>query len=298
MQAAASANCKITVAGKISDPAFHKCVAAVKYLQEQNPETVTGECLHFFETQWEEYIKRTANKLKGVFYQHSGSHLILINDCEYVGNAEQFATYILHKFAYMDNSMSIVYERLASNSYKKMINTSKTRKYAKLQLTHQGMVSTVYFELFNDIAPRTCANFLQLCEGFTRSDGERLEYGGQNVHRIVKGMFIQMGKITPSKNPELGTSIYGQNFEDESFQMKHDEIGMLGMSKKNGLAHTNEAQFYVSMGAPLTFLDNKNVIFGRVIMGMRALKLIEKLECTNEKPNETIKITQCGPYRL
>ena len=59
---------KITVAGKISDPAFHKCVAAVKYLQEANPGAVTGECLHFFETQWEEYIKKTANRLKGIFY--------------------------------------------------------------------------------------------------------------------------------------------------------------------------------------------------------------------------------------
>ena len=59
---------KITVAGKISDPAFHKCVSAVKYLQDQHPETITSECLQFFETQWEEYIKKTADKLKGVFY--------------------------------------------------------------------------------------------------------------------------------------------------------------------------------------------------------------------------------------
>ena len=59
---------KITVAGKIQDAAFHKCVAAAKYLQDQNPEFVSIECLQFFETQWEEYIKKTANKLKGVFY--------------------------------------------------------------------------------------------------------------------------------------------------------------------------------------------------------------------------------------
>ena len=222
----------------------------------------------------------------------------MINDCEYVGNAEDFATYILHRFSYMDNSMSIVYERLASNAFKKAINTSKTRKYAQLQLSHQGMTSTVYFELFHDIAPRTCANFLQLCSGFTRSDGEVLTYQNTEVHRIVKGMFIQMGKIVPSKAPELGSSIYGGAFEDESFQVKHEEIGMLGMSKRNGLSHTNESQFYVSMGAPLTFLDNKNVIFGRVIMGMRALKLIEKLECTNEKPNESVKVTQAGPYTI
>jgi len=288
--------CKFTIAGKIQDPAFHKCVTAAKYLQEQNPETVTIECLQFFETQWEEYIKRTANKLKGVFYQHSGSHLIILNDSEYIGNGEQFASYILHNFAYMDNSMSIVYERLAANTFKKLINTSKTRKYAELELSFSGITSTVYFELFNDIAPRTVANFLGLCNGHKRSDNVQVGYMGTDVHRIVKGMYIQMGKITPDKAPELGTSIYGGAFEDESFHLKHQEIGMLGMCKRNGLSHTNESQFYITMGAPLTFLDNKNVIFGRVIMGMRALKLVEKLETTNERPNEAVKITKSQPY--
>ena len=58
--------------------------------------------------------------------------------------------------------------------------------------------SVVHFELFTDIAPRTCANFIELCNGFTRSDGEVLSYNNTEVNRIVKGMFIQMGKITPS----------------------------------------------------------------------------------------------------
>ena len=197
----------------------------------------------------------------------------------------------------MDNSMSIVYERLAQNTFRKMINTSKTRKYAQLQLTFGGMNYFVYFELFNDIAPRTVANFLGLCgQGHTRSDQVNLSYVGTDVHRIVKGMYIQMGRIVPPKSPELGTSIYGGPFEDESFQIKHQEIGMLGMCKRNGLSHTNESQFYITMGAPLTFLDNKNVIFGRVIMGMRTLKLIEKLETTNEKPNEPVQVVSCGPY--
>jgi len=289
---------KITVAGKITDPAFHKCVTAVKYLQEQHPETVSSECLAFFETQWEEYIKRTANKLKGVFYHHAGNHLILLNDEEYVGNSEQFATYILHRFAYMDNSMNVVYERLAANQFKKMINTSKTRKYAKLDITFNNMTNTVYFELFNDIAPRTVANFLGLCNGHTRSDGEKLGYVGTEVHRVVNGMFLQMGRITPSKAPELGCSVYGGAFEDESFHIKHTEIGLLGMCKRNGSGHSNESQFYVTMGAPLTFLDNKNVIFGRVIQGMRCLKLIEKLDTLNEKPAESVKIVGAGPYSV
>jgi len=287
---------KFTVAGKITDPAFHKCVMAVQHLQEQYPEVVSSECLQFFETQWEEYIKKTANRLKGVFYHHSGNHLIMLNDCEYVGNCEQFNSYVLHRFAYMDNSMAVVYECLAAQQFKKMVNTSKTRKYAQMQLNFSGMTQTVYFELFNDIAPRTVANFLALCSGHKRADGETLTYVGTEVHRIVRGMYLQMGRIAPGKQPQLGTSIYGTSFEDESFHVKHNEIGMLGMCHENGHSHTNASQFYVTMGAPLTFLDNKNVIFGRVIQGMRALKLIEKLETLNEKPNDPVKVTQAGPF--
>ena len=288
---------KITVAGKITDPAFHKSVTAARHLETQYPDVVSCECLQFFETQWEEYIKKTANRLKGVFYHHTGSHLILLNDCEYVGSSEQFATYILNRFAYMDNSMAVVYERLAANHFKRMINTSKTRKYAQLQLSFGGLTQTVTFELFNDIAPRTVANFLGLCSGHKRSDGTQLSYVGTEVHRIVRGMYVQLGRIQ-AKKPELGTSIYGPCFEDESFHVKHSEIGMLGMCKKNGLSHTNESQFYVTLGAPLTFLDNQNVIFGRVIQGMRTLKLIEKLETTNEKPTESVKIASAGPYTV
>jgi len=110
-------------------------------------------------------------------------------------------------------------------------------------------------------------------------------------------MFLQMGRIVPDK-PGQGTSIYGGPFEDESFHVRHTEIGLLGMCKKNGASHSNESQFYVTMGAPLTFLDNKNVIFGRVIQNMRALKLIEKLDTTNEKPNVKVKVAAAGIYQL
>ena len=110
-----------------------------------------------------------------------------------------------------------------------------------MSVSFSGMEQTVMFELFHDIAPRTCANFLALCDGHQRSDGEHLSYQGTDIHRIVKGMYIQMGKIVPNKSPELGCNMYGGEFEDESFQVKHTDIGMLGMCKRNGLKHTNES---------------------------------------------------------
>ena len=41
---------KITVAGKITDASFHKCVAAARFLEKENCGKVTAECLQFFET--------------------------------------------------------------------------------------------------------------------------------------------------------------------------------------------------------------------------------------------------------
>jgi len=43
-------------------------VAALNKLEEQYYGIVTIECMQFFETQWEDFLKKTANSLKGVFY--------------------------------------------------------------------------------------------------------------------------------------------------------------------------------------------------------------------------------------
>lgn len=241
-------------------------------------------------------MKKTAFTLKGVFYQHSGSHLVYLNDKEYVGNGDAFATWALHNFSYMDNSHSIIYDKLAADCYRKMINNSKTRKYAYMTINFGGSDYQVVYELFQDIAPRTCTNFLSLCENFTRADGETLSYVNSEVHRIVKGMYLQAGRIEVDKNKDKGCSIYDGEFEDESFQVKHTDIGLLGMCKRNNMKHSNECQFYVTLGSPLTFMDNKYVVFGRVISGMRTFKLMEKLETTNERPNDCVKVVKAGIY--
>ena len=66
------------------------------------------------------------------------------------------------------------------------------------------------------------------------------------------------------------------------------------MCQNNGYKNTNECQFYVNTSAPLSFLDGKNVVFGRVVNGLRAFKLIEKMECHNEKPTEKVVIEEAG----
>lgn len=69
------------------------------------------------------------------------------------------------------------------------------------------------------------------------------------------------------------------------------------MCRHSDHANSNECMFYVTTGAPLTFLDNNNVVFGRVISGLRTFKMIDKAETLNEKPTQVITITGCGIYK-
>jgi len=165
-----------------------------------------------------------------------------------------------------------------------------------MAISSEGITEKIVFELFSDLAPKTCANFLSLCEGFKReSDQTELSYINSEIHRIVPGMFIQGGKI---KCTDSG-SIFESEFEDESFHIKHTERGLLGMCKRGGLKHTNETQFYITTGAPLSFLDQNNVVFGRVIRGMSFIDKIDKLDCVNEKSaNMPVLITSAGLFTV
>ena len=57
----------------------------------------------------------------------------------------------------------------------------------------------VVFELFNDVAPRTCENFRCLCtgeRGIGRISQKALRYKGAPLHRVIKNFMIQGGDFT------------------------------------------------------------------------------------------------------
>ena len=219
--------------------------------------------------------------MKGVFYDHPESNaLIYLNDCDYIGDADQFVQWALYQYSFQDADGMVKYVACAQKAFKEAINDSQTRKYARMHLEHEAVNGDVIFELFSDIAPITSANFLKLC------NAEENGYASTEVHRIVPGMYVQAGRIRECPVSE---------FADESFHVKHSEIGLLGMCKRSQLKHTNECQFYITLGAPLNFLDNENVVFGRVIQGMHLIEQVENLPTVNEKPvSGPVRIAECG----
>lgn len=78
----------------------------------------------------------------------------------------------------------------------KMSKKEKERRRAFFDITIDGKVAgRIVFELFNDVAPKTCENFLLLCTGTAgngKLSGKPLHYKGSTFHRVIKNFMIQV----------------------------------------------------------------------------------------------------------
>lgn len=141
----------------------------------------------------------------------------------------------------------------------------------------------IIIQLFNEEVPKTCNNFYTLIKD--------KKYNGILFHRVIKGFMIQGGDIT-NNNGTGGYSIYGDKFEDENFNIKHASAGLLSMA--NSGPNTNGSQFFITC-APTPHLDDKHVVFGRVIEGLDVVKNIEnQLTDNNDKPIQDCYIKNSG----
>jgi len=149
----------------------------------------------------------------------------------------------------------------------------------------------VKMELFANVTPRTAENFRQFCTGETKDQrGKPQGYKGCKFHRVIKDFMIQGGDFLNGDGTG-STSIYGGKFADENFTLKHDTAGLLSMA--NSGPGTNGCQFFITT-VPTPFLNNKHVVFGKVIDGMDVVKKVENVRTTRDKPNQDVSISQCG----
>ncbi|TVQ87920.1 MAG: peptidylprolyl isomerase [Chromatiaceae bacterium] len=144
---------------------------------------------------------------------------------------------------------------------------------------------TIEAELFADVVPRTAENFRVLC---TADAGED-RYAGSPFHRIIPGFMIQGGDFT-NGNGTGGRSIYGARFDDENFQLRHDEAGLLSMA--NAGPNTNGSQFFITV-APTPWLDDRHVVFGKITAGMDVVTAMEATGSRSGQTSQPVEFTAC-----
>src|SRR3978361_2180380 len=112
-------------------------------------------------------------------------------------------------------------------------------------------------KLFQDEAPKTVQNFVDLAEG--TKTGKPF-YDGLIFHRVIPDFMIQGGcpQGTGSGGP-------GYTFEDEINQHKIVK-GALAMA--NAGPNTNGSQFFIVTTEEAPWLDGKHTVFGQVTEGM------------------------------
>ena len=151
--------------------------------------------------------------------------------------------------------------------------------------------------LFGKIAPKTVENFRALCacdKGKSKAMGMPLCYKGSTFHRVIPNFMIQGGDFTHHDGTG-GESIYGNKFEDETFQVKHNRRFMVSMA--NSGRDTNGSQFFINT-VKTQWLDGKHVVFGRVMDGDSILSAIEQHGTYGGRPRTKIIITDSGELPL
>lgn len=141
-------------------------------------------------------------------------------------------------------------------------------------------VGDIVVDLFDDIAPNACTNFLKLCKIKYYNDCE--------FFRIEKGFVAQTGD--PENTGKGGEAVFAKCSGAKSALLKPEVSLKLTHSRKGRVSLTAAAsdtnigdvnghgsQFFITLDDDLTYLDGTHTVFGQVEEGM---DVVDKLAST------------------
>jgi peptidyl-prolyl cis-trans isomerase A (cyclophilin A) len=143
----------------------------------------------------------------------------------------------------------------------------------------------IRIELFDNHAPKTVRNFVELAEGTrdytdprTGQAGSGPYYDGTIFHRVISGFMIQGGDPTGT-----GRGGPGYQFADEFHgELQFDRPYLLAMA--NAGPGTNGSQFFITVG-PTPHLNRRHTIFGEVT-DPDSQKVVDTIATTATSPGD------------
>ena len=152
-------------------------------------------------------------------------------------------------------------------------------------------IGDIVVDLYTELAPKTCLNFLKLCK--------IKYYNFSPVYNVQKDFSFQTGDpLGPlSSESDGGSSVWGllegpskRLFPSEfNPKLKHTTKGIVSMATaplRTG-GDENErvsgSQFIITLGDNLDYLDGKQSIFGQVVEGFDTLETINNAFCDEMK---------------
>ena len=151
-------------------------------------------------------------------------------------------------------------------------------RQAGVYATFNTSEGTIVCRLFEDEAPVTVKNFIELAEGSREwtdpRSGKKSNsplYDGTIFHRVIPDFMVQGGDPTGT-----GMGGPGYKFQDETKGSPHrfDKPGKLAMA--NAGPNTNGSQFFITVAAT-HWLTGNHTIFGEVVEGQEIADKITAL---------------------
>jgi cyclophilin family peptidyl-prolyl cis-trans isomerase len=213
--------------------------------------------------------------------EYAGTAAFALNDYD---AAEKYLTAAKEKKSLSDEGQAYLdeipkYRELWQKEQQLRQAEAKANDLPRVELkTTKG---NIVLELFENEAPNTVANFINLVEkGF---------YNNLLFHRVIHGFMAQGGD--PKGD---GTGGPGYTIACECYQPNHRNhfAGSLSMAN-TGQRDTGGSQFFITY-RPTPHLNGKHTVFGRVIQGM---DVVQKLKETKNRTSDLDKILEARVLR-
>eukprot|EP01035_Chromulina_nebulosa_P018141 gene18141-23795_t len=242
----------------------------------------------------------------GLYHSHTAPHLV-IKDGVYIGDLKNFFTVAIKEYGIDDITIASrgTFGRQSKEDTTKILQADENKKFVYLDFldgsdekkSHAPIFGRVIIELFTDLCPVACQNFITLCNGIKSPDGTKLFYGNCPIHRLVKNGWFQCGDVIDGSGSHNSVAISLPDnqiyIQDESFTVDFGFPlgGIVGLSNQG--PHTNGSQFFITLG-PSDWMNCKYVGIGKVIFGYKVLKAINNAPIKNQRPYPPIIVKSCG----